>query len=91
MTRDTTPLEGQLKNFITDGTPPEVIALYESLPERARAGHFGPFDGNVVVLDTETTGCSLTHAAPGPLAAARPHRSPGGPRGICGRCRGGGP
>ena len=36
MSRDTTPLEGQLKNFISDGTPPEIIARYESLPERAQ-------------------------------------------------------
>lgn len=71
MTRDTTPLEGQLKNFITDGTPPEVVALYESLPERARTGHFGPFDGNVVVLDTETTGFSLNHDELTQIAAAR--------------------
>lgn len=71
MTRDTTPLEGQLRNFITDGTPEEVIALYESLPERARTGHFGPFDGNVVVLDTETTGFSLNHDELTQIAAAR--------------------
>ncbi len=36
MSRDTTPLERQLKNFISDGTPPEIIARYESLPERAQ-------------------------------------------------------
>ena len=49
MSRDTTPLEGQLKNFISDGTPPEIIARYESLPERAQRSDFGRFDNNVVV------------------------------------------
>ena len=41
MSRDTTPLERQLKNFISDGTPPEIIARYESLPERAQKSDFG--------------------------------------------------
>ena len=48
MARSTAPVQGQLKNFITDGTPQDVIERYESLPVRAAAGHFGPFDGNVV-------------------------------------------
>ena len=71
MTRETAPLEGQLRNFITDGTPAEVVAFYESLPEKARTGCFGPFDDNVVVLDTETTGFSLNHDELTQIAAAR--------------------
>lgn len=71
MTRDTTPLKGQLRNFITDGTPEEIVALYESLPERAESGQFGPFDDNVVVLDTETTGFSFNHDELTQIAAAR--------------------
>ena len=71
MSRDTTPLEGQLKNFISDGTPPEIIARYESLPERAQRSNFGRFDNNVVVLDTETTGFSLAHDELTQIAAAR--------------------
>lgn len=71
MSRDTTPLQGQLRTFITEGTPAEVVALYESLPERAQNSHFGPFDGNVVVLDTETTGFSLNHDELTQIAAAR--------------------
>lgn len=74
MARDTTPLEGQLRNFITDGTPEDIVALYESLPARAREGSFGPFDDNVVVLDTETTGFSLNHDELTQIAAARMER-----------------
>ena len=79
MSRDTTPLEGQLKNFISDGTPPEIIARYESLPERAQRSDFGRFDNNVVVLDTETTGFSLVHDELTQIAAAlvRCLREPG--------------
>ena len=71
MSRDTTPLERQLKNFISDGTPSEIIARYESLPERAQKSDFGRFDNNVVVLDTETTGFSLAHDELTQIAAAR--------------------
>ena len=71
MSRDTTPLERQLKNFISDGTPSDIIARYESLPERAQKSDFGRFDNNVVVLDTETTGFSLAHDELTQIAAAR--------------------
>lgn len=71
MSRDTTPVQGQLRSFITDGTPEEVIARYEQLPELARQGNFGPFDSNIVVLDTETTGFSLNHDELTQIAAAR--------------------
>lgn len=71
MARSTEPVQGQLRNFITDGTPADVIARYESLPARAQAGQFGPYDGDVVVLDTETTGFSLNHDELTQIAAAR--------------------
>ena len=74
MIRDTTPLESQLKDFITDGAPEDVVALYESLPRLAREGEFGVFDENVVVLDTETTGFSLNHDELTQIAAARVER-----------------
>lgn len=71
MARSTEPVQGQLRNFITDGTPADIIARYESLPARAQAGQFGPYDGDVVVLDTETTGFSLNHDELTQIAAAR--------------------
>ncbi|MEE0707068.1 MAG: helicase C-terminal domain-containing protein [Adlercreutzia sp.] len=71
MSRDTTPLEGLLPSFITDGTPQEIIDRYESLPSLAERSDFGPFDNNVVVLDTETTGFSLNHDELTQIAAAR--------------------
>lgn len=71
MSRDTTPLPGQLDKFITDGTPADVVERYRSLPLLAEEGSFGPFDGNVVVLDTETTGFSLNHDELTQIAAAR--------------------
>lgn len=64
-------LPGQLGKFISDGTPLDVVERYASLPARARAESFGPFDGNVVVLDTETTGISLNHDELTQIAAAR--------------------
>lgn len=71
MIREINPLESQLRDFITEGTPEDVIALYESLPLLAREGEYGPFDENVVVLDTETTGFSLNHDELTQIAAAR--------------------
>lgn len=71
MSRDTSPVQGQLLSFITDGTPEEIIARYRSLPERAAQTDFGPFDSNIVVLDTETTGFSLNHDELTQIAAAR--------------------
>ncbi|WP_296011017.1 helicase C-terminal domain-containing protein [uncultured Adlercreutzia sp.] len=71
MSRETTPLAGLLRSFITDGTPEEIVERYESLPARAAAQDFGPFDSNVVVLDTETTGFSLAHDELTQIAAAR--------------------
>ena len=64
-------MQGQLLSFITDGTPEDVIARYRSLPERAAQADFGPFDSNIVVLDTETTGFSLNHDELTQIAAAR--------------------
>lgn len=71
MIREINPLESQLRDFITEGTPEDVVALYESLPLFAREGKYGPFDENVVVLDTETTGFSLNHDELTQIAAAR--------------------
>lgn len=71
MSRDTTPLEGLLQTFITDGTPQEIVERYESLPALAASMDFGPFDNNLVVLDTETTGFSLNHDELTQIAAAR--------------------
>lgn len=71
MSRETTPLEGQLKDFISDGTPREIVERYESLPELARHSDFGRFDNNIVVIDTETTGFSLAHDELTQIAAAR--------------------
>ncbi|MEC4175186.1 helicase C-terminal domain-containing protein [Adlercreutzia sp. R7] len=71
MARSTEPVQGQLRNFITDGTPADIVARYESLSARAQEGQFGAYDGNVVVLDTETTGFSLNHDELTQIAAAR--------------------
>ena len=50
MARNTAPVQGQLKNFITDGTPQDVIERYESLPVRAAAGHFGPISLELLIF-----------------------------------------
>ena len=71
MSRDTSPVQGLLQTFITDGTPLEVVERYESLPALAATSEFGPFDNNLVVLDTETTGFSLNHDELTQIAAAR--------------------
>ena len=50
-----------IRDYILDGTPDDVVARYESLPELAAKSDFGVLDSNVVVVDTETTGFSFTH------------------------------
>ena len=60
-----------IRHYILDGTPPDVIARYEQLPELASQSDFGALDSNVVVVDTETTGFSFTHDELIQIAAAR--------------------
>ena len=50
-----------LTAYISDGTPRDVAALYASLPGRAAASDFGPFDNNLVVQVTETTGLTMDY------------------------------
>ena len=60
-----------IRDYILDGTPEDVIARYESLPEIAAKSDFGDLDSNVVVVDTETTGFSYTHDELIQIAAAK--------------------
>lgn len=60
-----------IRNYILDGTPEDVITRYENLPDLARRSDFGMLDSNVVVVDTETTGFSFTHDELIQIAAAR--------------------
>lgn len=56
---------------VTDGTPPDILARYERLPQIAQEADFGPYDQNVVVIDTETTGVSPKKDELTQIAAAR--------------------
>lgn len=60
-----------LLDFISDGTPEEVIQRYAQLPKRAREADFGELDTDIVVVDTETTGFSFNHDELTQIAAAR--------------------
>lgn len=60
-----------LRPFICEGTPTDIVDRYASLPQRAAESDFGPFDSNVVVIDTETTGVSFSHDELIQIAAAR--------------------
>lgn len=60
-----------LQTYISDGTPPEVVERYASLPSAAASADYGLFDRNVVVVDTETTGFSFNHDELIQVAAAR--------------------
>ena len=60
-----------IRDYILDGTPEDVIARYADLPERAKRSDFAVLDCNVVVLDTETTGFSFNHDELIQIAAAR--------------------
>ncbi|MBQ9003804.1 MAG: DNA polymerase III subunit epsilon [Eggerthellaceae bacterium] len=61
----------EIRQHILDGTPEDVIARYEALPELAWTSDFGALDRNVVVIDTETTGFSFNHDELIQIAAAR--------------------
>ena len=63
-----------VKESVTDGTPPDILARYESLPQVAQEADFGPYDHNVVVIDTETTGVSPKKDELTQIAAARLER-----------------
>ena len=48
-------------DFVSQGTPEDVVQRYARLKEVAERSDFGELDRNVVVLDTETTGFSQNH------------------------------
>ena len=60
-----------IRDYILDGTPDDVVSRYESLPDKAFRSRFGVLDSNIVVIDTETTGFSFTHDELIQIAAAR--------------------
>lgn len=60
-----------LQSFISDGTPEVIRQRYAALSNIAKTSDFGPFDQNIVVLDTETTGFSFHHDELTQIAAAR--------------------
>ena len=63
-----------LAEFIADCTPIDIVRRYAQLPAQAREADYGEFDRNIVVLDTETTGFSLSHDELTQIAAARLER-----------------
>ncbi len=63
-----------VKESVTDGTPPDILARYESLPQVVQEADFGPYDHDVVVIDTETTGVSPKKDELTQIAAARLER-----------------
>lgn len=60
-----------LLNNIMEGTCDQVVERYALLKEAAARADFGPFDHDVVVVDTETTGFSFVHDELIQIAAAR--------------------
>lgn len=64
-------VEGNVRQWVTDGTPESVIRRYEKLAVAAESSDYGDLDTDVVVIDTETTGFSFTHDELTQIAAAR--------------------
>lgn len=60
-----------LEEYLSEGTPKDIIKRYLELPKIAASTDFGEFDTNIVVLDTETTGVSLLKDELTQIAAAR--------------------
>ena len=60
-----------LKTYISEGTPERVALRYAQLKEKAQKSSFGPFDNNLVVVDTEATGLSHSKDELIQIAAAR--------------------
>ena len=48
-------------DFVSQGTPDDIVERYAALKNDAEASDFGDLDRNVVILDTETTGFSQNH------------------------------
>ena len=67
-------LPGELARFIADGTCAEIVERYAQLPSEAAASDYEELDRNIVVIDTETTGFSLSHDELTQIAAARMER-----------------
>ena len=61
-------------DFVTDGTPTDVVARYASLKTQALHADYGDLDRNIVVIDTETTGVSERKDELTQIAAARLER-----------------
>lgn len=58
-------------DFVSQGTPDDIVERYASLKNDAEVSDFGVLDRNVVILDTETTGFSQNHDELTQIAAAR--------------------
>lgn len=61
-------------DFVSQGTPEDVVRRYARLKDVAARSDFGELDRNVVILDTETTGFSQNHDELTQIAAARLER-----------------
>ena len=71
MNNDMTSIYEKMKRHVVEGTPSDVVERYAELPGLSHKLTFGPFDENVVVIDTETTGLSFNHDELIQIAAAR--------------------
>lgn len=58
-------------DFVSQGTPDDIVERYAALKNDAETSDFGVLDRNVVILDTETTGFSQNHDELTQIAAAR--------------------